>query len=91
MAKKQIPKDMLDEIIDCSREFWHGNGYPGLLERVICKCMQIQAETGINWFSLQNLIDAILPVAGVKYDATNEDIYAVLRLLGWEVSDERSS
>lgn len=32
-------------------------------------------------------MSAVFPRTGLKHEAAHEDIYAILRLLGWEVSD----
>ena len=87
MAKKVIPKALLDKAIDLERDHWGSCGDPLITERIINVCMEVEAIARINWFSLNNLLDGIFPVMGLKHDATNEDIYAILRLLGWEVSD----
>lgn len=87
MVKKRIPKAHLDKVINGYREYWRGGAHPYILDDVISECMRIYAITGIYWYSLQNAIDGIVATHGLKPDATNEDIYAILRLLGWEVSD----
>ena len=87
MAKRPIPKALLDRAIELTMQYWHSASHPLAVEDIISLCMQIQDVTGINWFSLQNMLDSVFPVAGLKEDATNEDIYAILRLLGWKVSD----
>lgn len=87
MAKKVIPKALLDKALDMEREHWGSCGDPLINERIIDVCMEIEAIARINWFSINSLLSAILSVMGLKHNATNEDIYAILRLLGWEVSD----
>ena len=87
MAKKEIPKALLDRAIDLDREYWAGSSDPFANERLIDLCTQIDSLAGVNWYSLQNFLSAVFPQRGLKHDATNEDIYAVLRLLGWEVSE----
>ena len=87
MAKKVIPKTLLDNVIELAREYWTGSSYPFANERQIDLCTKIDALVGINWYSLLNFMFAVFPQRGLKHDATNEDIYAVLRLLGWEVSE----
>lgn len=87
MANKVIPKTLLDRVIDLNREYWSGSSDPLANERIIDLCTRIDSLSGINWFSLHNFLSAVFPQRGLKHDATNEDIYAVLRLLGWEVSE----
>lgn len=39
-------------------------------------------------YILADLLSSILTYSGLKPDATNEDIYKVLDVLGWTVADE---
>lgn len=87
MQRKPIPKKLLDETIAECRKYW--NDDPGGLSwaDILPLCQRLHKATGINWNSWSDFLSAILPRTGLKADATNEDIYAVLRLLGWEVAD----
>lgn len=87
MANKVIPKTLLDKAIELDREYWSGSAGPLSNDRLLDLCEQIDRVSGVNWYSLRDLLAAVFPFRGLKHDATNEDIYAVLRLLGWEVSE----
>ena len=87
MAKNAIPKGPLDEMIALTREYYSLSASRSVLSRIHDRSDQIEDATGIHWLDIENLVSAILPARGIKPDATNEDIYAILRRLGWEVSD----
>ena len=87
MAKNTIPKDLLDEAIALTREYYNLSASPSTLSRLTDRSRRIEDETGILWINIENLLSAILRTHGIKPDATPEDIHAILRLLGWEVSD----
>lgn len=87
MATKKIPKVWLDKAIAATREYYHDSASVLALNRISAATHDIERLTGLAWYSLDNLLAGILCSSGCKPDATNEDIYAVLRLLGWEVSD----
>lgn len=87
MAKNKIPKGALDEAIALTREYYQLSGSVSELSRITNMTRQIEDATGIMWVGIENLLSSILSARGIKPDATNEDIYAILRRLGWEVSD----
>ena len=87
MRKKVIPKALLDKAVDLTRDYWRGISHPRSLDDIASVTEEMDSITGINWYSLQNFLSSVFPDRGLKNDATNEDIYAILRLLGWEVSD----
>lgn len=87
MGKKRIPRGPLDEAIALTREYHNLFGAPSVLSRLSDASKLINNATGILWFNIENLLSAILSNHGIKPDATSEDIYAILRQLGWEVSD----
>ena len=87
MAKKKIPRAPLDEAIALTREYYHLSASQSTLTRITGRSMQIEAATGIWWINIENILSSILSNHGINPDATNADIYAILRRLGWEVSD----
>lgn len=87
MAKKVIPKLLLDKALDMERTYWEPENHEARAEDVFAWHKRIEQECGVYWSALSSLCSAIFPQRGLKHDATNEDIYAILRLLGWEVSD----
>ena len=86
MKKISMPKDLLDEAIVLTREYY-SSGSRATLSRLSDKTKLIERKTGIWWNNIENLLSAILSYRGIKPDATAEDIYAIFRLFGWEVSD----
>lgn len=85
MAKKVIRKTLLDEVIAAERAYWDDGGED--YEYVSNLHHKIANETGLWAICVSSLFTAITSSHGLKPDATNEDIYAVLRLLGWEVAE----
>lgn len=82
----KIPKALLNEAITLTREYYV-SGSRETLSRLNDLSRQIEDETGIWWNNIENLLSSVLSYHGIKPDATPENIYAILRLLGWEVSD----
>jgi hypothetical protein len=42
-------------------------------------------------YILADLLSSILTLSGLNRDATNEDIYKVLEVLGWQVTDDEQT
>ena len=87
LARNKIPKAPLDEAIALTREYYHLSAQQSALTRITACARQIEDETGILWINMENILSAILSNYGINPDATNADIYAILRRLGWEVAD----
>ena len=81
----KVPKALLDEAISLTQEYYT-SGSAETLSQLSNISRQIEAETGIWWNNIENLLSSVLSYRGIKPNATPEDIYAILRLLGWEVS-----
>lgn len=81
----KIPKTLLDEAISLTQEYYT-SGSAETLSHLNDIPRQIEDKTGIWWNHIENLLSSVLVYRGIKPDATPEDIYAILRLLGWEVS-----
>ena len=87
MATKTIPKVWLDKAIAGVKEYWSNPKDIQALDRISEATHEIEHAPAIVYFAVDNLLTGILCITGCKPDASNEDIYAILRLLGWEVSD----
>ena len=88
MNRKPIPKSLLDRVIELSRKYYGDDGELYDIEVCNSLCIQIQDAVGVSWVSLQNLVCSMFPrYTGLKPGISNEEIYTILRLLGWEVSD----
>ena len=87
---KTISKQKLDTLMDLYREL-NDNPYEERdLNRILKEAMNvaeaIEKDSGINWLTINDFIWSV--VRGLKRDATNEDIYKVLGLLGWGIQYE---
>lgn len=89
---KKISKKKLDKLIELTREYWHGEYEQGknraILSKRITLADALEKEIGLSWGAVLGLLDGILQNHGFFRDATNDEIYCVLRCLGWEVTDE---
>lgn len=89
---KKLPKKKLDEIIELSRLYWQTEYEEefsrSVLRSRIILAQQLEAETGVMWDSVVGLLDALLRSKGFLPNAENYEIYIVLGVLGWEVTDE---
>lgn len=84
---KKIPKKKLDELIALSREYWK-TGNTDILQKRLSKAQSLEKVIGVWWDSILYLLDAIITGHGYCPEAENEKIYEVLRVLGWEPSDD---
>lgn len=84
---KKMPKKLFDEFIDLSRNYWDSGEHQLLTDRSYLS-HNIEKITGIDWLSVQDLVDAIIRFRAFLPNAENEVIYNVLRVLGWEVVDD---
>lgn len=82
----KIPKALLNDAIVFTQDYY-ASGFAETLLQLSDRSMRIEEKTGIWWNNIENLLSSILSFQGIKPDATHEDVYAILRLLGWEVSD----
>lgn len=84
---KWIPKKLLDTLIYLERLYWK-DGEVALLPGVHAVAMEIESECSLDWLSIKELIGSIVRHHGLSENASNEKIYEVLNVLGWEVADE---
>lgn len=87
---RKVPKIILNKCIENCRNFWK-TPYPDCQKYgdVWHTYSEVLAEiTNLSAFSWGNIIGGILANNGINKDATNEQIYEVLKILGWEVVDE---
>ena len=85
---KKIPKKLLDTLIYLKRLYWK-DGEVVLLHGIHAVAMEIERECGLDWLSIKELISSIIRYHGLLENASNEKIYEVLNVLGWEVFDEK--
>lgn len=86
MSEKKIPKAKLDEAIKQARYYFDVN-VPQDKKDVgaMFNAATAAYPKGFYAYVLSDLLSSILTHSGLKRDATNEDIYKVLEVLGWEV------
>ena len=88
MKMKRIAKQPFDRLVELTHEF-RKTSKESILRYRIDKAIELVEATGdkeLTWCSLLNFIDGIL--FGVCEDATNDEIYSAMRVLGWEVVDD---
>jgi hypothetical protein len=84
---KTISKKKLDELIAMTKQYWD-TGERDILQKRIDLASTMEKETGLTWGAILDLLDGILANSGFAPNAENEDIYCVLRVLGWKVTDD---
>lgn len=84
---KTISKKMLEKLADMTRRYWD-TGERDILQDRIDLAISMKEETGLTWGAILDLLDGILQNDGFKPNAENEDIYCVLRIMGWKVTDD---
>lgn len=84
----KIKKAQLDTLISMNRGYWnHDITGIGLIDAK-CKAMHLYARKTFGedfGMELCALVSTIIKGNGLKPEATNEDIYKVLEVLGYEV------
>lgn len=89
---KAISKPLLDEAIKQAR-FWFDVNVPTKekdVHKYLDTCKAAEPDE-MGDYMLDNLFSAILRYRGLKPDATNEDIYKVLKFFGWTVTDDEQA
>jgi hypothetical protein len=84
---KKIPKKQFDEVIRLSREIWDGD-FTVTIKKRIKVAQEISQTTGLCFTVIMDIVDCIIRPSGFMAGADNEMIYLILRVLGWEVTDE---
>lgn len=91
---KIIKKSLLDELMDLCRELnntaWSDtDARMDIIHRSTEKAQEIgrTSKEFVSGFSLQDCLMGILGVAGLNTEASNDEIYKILAVLGWEVTE----
>ena len=84
---KIMPKELFDSLIKMSRQYWE-TGDKACLTAKIALSQEIMSKAGVGWLAVQDLVDSIIRRSGFFPNADNDMIYSVLRVMGWEVTDE---
>lgn len=87
---KKVSKKMFDLAIENCRKYWELplNDCVKFGDEWQIICMDIGNETNSSWSAWKDLLSSVLSSSGLKPFATNEQIYEILKILGWEVFDE---
>lgn len=91
--KKVVPRKALDALIEAVKDY---NGSydegPGIMRKKLNAIsearneIEVQASLRTAW-GVATFIDGLCGVYGMMPDATNEEIYMLLKMIGWEVVD----
>lgn len=83
---KVFKKAKLDKLIEMVREYWTNLDIKTAAERLE-KMNTYKDKHFPKRCDIMPMLNSILSCFGMKQDATNEDIYKVLEVLGWEVKE----
>ena len=86
----KVPKRTLNPCIEICRSFWQ-TPYPDCkkyLDSLRIYSDDLDEATKTSAISWEDFLGGILANNGINKDASNEQIYEVLKILGWEVVDE---
>lgn len=88
MSEKKIPREALDEAIAAVRHYYSTEtpaGEKEALNEMSSACRRAESAAGTGVCIVSDLLGSILTYSGLKREATNQDIYKVLEVLGWQV------
>ena len=89
MKENIIRKDQLDHLIELYRELNDTPYESGNVDRIVKEGIKvaeaIEEDCGVNWNAFCDFTWSV--VRFLKKDATNEEVYKVLEMLGWKVKD----
>lgn len=81
---KTINKAKLDAGIDLVKRYYVDDKMD-VLRDMLATTNEAEQLAGLGLHSINELLTSITRPSGLKPDATNEDIYKVLEVLGWSV------
>lgn len=84
MSDKKIPKEKLDNLLLLCGGYYNSLDDESLSE-MMRATKELETDIGVSMFALQDVVTGIIRSRGMKPDATNEDIYKVMEVLGWTV------
>lgn len=93
MAENKIHKDNLDRCIDLTRTYYAVGTLANedALQEMLEAAKELENDVGLGVFALLDFISSIIRYSGMKPEATNEDIYKVLEVLGWQVAADEQA
>lgn len=81
---KTLNKTKLDELIERIRHYWHEGEVSEATEKLVSMRKFYEANFPRD-LDLRGFLNSIISGFGLKPEATNEDIYKALEVLGYEV------
>lgn len=90
----QLPKAELDGMIEAERRYWEDISLHDAEVREVRLAEWTAAKDAMDaqvpgmGYSLQQLLGGILGGWPMAKDATNQEIYTILGMLGWEIYEE---
>ena len=83
---KKVPKKLFDDFLQESRKNWleDEENY----DATASLARELESATRCFWLSWKDFINSFLYPQGIARAVTNEQIYEVLKIFGWEVVDE---
>lgn len=88
MGEKKLPKAKLERAIDLVKAYYDPTDWEvshSKMKDMHEACCALERDAGLGSFVLLDFITCVVRYGGMKPGATNEDIYKVLEVLGWEV------
>ena len=87
---KKVPKSTLDSFIFIARlRLEEDTDFEELTSQLYGFATFLERQTNVHWMVWTDFINSIFGTDGLKTNATNDEIYVILHLLGWEVVDEK--
>lgn len=88
MSEKIIPRKELSKLVELGEIMRTGSNdeFQLALNQRIPLAQKLNRETGVEWLSFLDLLDALQRHDGFLAETTMEDVERVLSVLGWQVS-----
>lgn len=90
MSEKIIPRKELSKLVqlgETMRTAGHEEFQFALNQRISI-AQKLERETGVDWLSFLDLLDALQRTDGFLEETTMEDVERVLSAIGWQVSEK---
>lgn len=87
---KKVSKKLLDLAIENCRKYWElpWNDCVEFGDEWQKVCIEIGEKTNSGWCAWKDFLGSLLSTSGLNNTLTNDQIYEILKFLGWEVVDE---
>lgn len=88
MSEKIIPRKELSKLVELGETMRTGTideAHDAMNERIPLS-RKLEKETGVDWLSFLDLLDALQRYKGFLEETTMDDVEKVLAVIGWQVS-----